>query len=140
MAAAAALNSAKHQSDEPVVGDAPKHELLQPRAATNKRKAVDNEGAKSSKPSRPHTSTAQPTERASDDYCLERFKKNMKFSRGSKIKIGQTKVFQLFVTGYLLYIINQFILTINYYIEFNKRFIFSYFCLVFFLNSSLQKF
>lgn len=31
--------------------------------------------------------TGQPNEKASDDYCLERFKKNMRFSRNSKIKI-----------------------------------------------------
>lgn len=28
------------------------------------------------------------TEKASDDYCLERFKKNMRHSRSSKIKIA----------------------------------------------------
>lgn len=95
MAAAAALNSKNAHSDEPVVGDAPKHELLQQRPATSKRK----DGGDSTKPakvSRPHTGATAggasgqqgPIERASDDYCLERFKKNMKFSRSSKIKIA----------------------------------------------------
>ncbi len=41
----------------------------------------------------PGTSTSTSSasgvvERASDDYCLERFKKNMRFSRNSKIKIA----------------------------------------------------
>lgn len=103
MAAAAALNNKNAHSDEPVVGDAPKHELLQQRPATSKRKDVGGAGASTSgsgggggerppKISRPHTggprAHAQPTERASDDYCLERFRKNMKFSRSSKIKIA----------------------------------------------------
>jgi hypothetical protein len=48
-------------------------------AATTTTAATANAGTSS-------TSTA--TERASDDYCLERFKKNMRFSRSSKIKIA----------------------------------------------------
>lgn len=76
----------KPSKPEPVVGDAPKHELLQP----HKRKDNEPHGSKSSK--KPHAdskkSKNEPTEKASDDYCLERFKKNMKFNRGNKIKIA----------------------------------------------------
>lgn len=142
MAAAAAAKNI--HTDEPVVGDAPKHELLQQRPATMKRKEGHSHGhghghghgggrnntsggggggskgksssggatastssgatgggggverpAKQPKMNRPHTGASggsqqqrQPMERASDDYCLERFKKNMKFSRSSKIKIA----------------------------------------------------
>lgn len=40
---------------------------------------------------KPHQSNKRAnngTEKASDDYCLERFKKNMRFSRSTKIKIA----------------------------------------------------
>lgn len=106
--AAAASKQARADMDEPVVGDAPKHELLQQAAVsasssggshhhhhrpnTLKRKEAGSADAEHKPPRqhRPHTSGAPsaPTERASDDYCLERFKKNMKFSRSSKIKIA----------------------------------------------------
>lgn len=72
----------KTVKEEPVVGDAPKHELLQPQ----KRKEGDvkpndtNVEAKKKK--------NDPVDKASDDYCLEKFKKNMKFNRGNKIKIA----------------------------------------------------
>lgn len=98
MAAAAAAAAAHNRSDEPVVGNAPKHELLQPRPATQKRKdhgggsGSESGGPSAGKSSRPstgaHGKSEAPFERASDDYCLERFKKNMKFSRSSKIKIA----------------------------------------------------
>lgn len=105
MAAAAAYNSKNAHLDEPVVGDAPKHELLQQRPMTTKRKEIGGRhggggglgGSRDTanrppKMSRPHTggpnAPHQPTERASDDFCLERFKKNMKFSRSSKIRIA----------------------------------------------------
>ena len=96
--------------NQPVVGDAPKHELLQPRPSSHKPKRpaehAEKEGeANAEKKSdsksssggfkRPHTasnsasaSTTTATEKASDDYCLERFKKNMRFNRNSKIKIA----------------------------------------------------
>jgi hypothetical protein len=90
--------------NQPVVGDAPKHELLQARPSSHKpkhpnsSKKGEKEGgdAKSDSKSssgglkRPHTSAnpASTTEKASDDYCLERFKKNMRFNRNSKIKIA----------------------------------------------------
>lgn len=89
----------KPVKQDPVVGDAPKHELLQ--QATQKRK--QNELDAASAAARPHAVKkhrhrttnsangkvgADGVERASDDYCLERFKKNMRFSRSTKIKIA----------------------------------------------------
>jgi hypothetical protein len=83
--------------DQPVVGDAPKHELLQRAATTTtKRKgdATEKSASSHAKHARPHTGsnvsgkTGAVVERASDDYCLERFKRNMKFNRSSKIKIA----------------------------------------------------
>ncbi|CAF0890103.1 unnamed protein product [Brachionus calyciflorus] len=73
----------KPTKPEPVVGDAPKHELLQPQ----KRKDTDSFKSKSSH-TEPKKSKNETTEKASDDYCLEKFKKNMKFNRGNKIKIA----------------------------------------------------
>ena len=103
---------------QPVVGDAPKHKLLQQgsvagqkhfipsrkkkpfvnaivvKSSTEKPVEGATEGQSSdaaSKPvsqKRPHASGNPGTmEKATDDYCLERFKKNMRFSRNSKIKI-----------------------------------------------------
>lgn len=43
--------------------------------------------APAKKHKRHHTRTNQTNEKASDEYCLERFKKNMRFNRSSKIKI-----------------------------------------------------
>jgi hypothetical protein len=47
----------------------------------------DNDTARTSK-TISGASGSGVVERASDDYCLERFKKNMRFSRNSKIKIA----------------------------------------------------
>lgn len=90
------------QQQQPVVGDAPKHELLQPggqgikhkmkRASSADRAAERGDKVKSGKKVK-HSNqtdkqqTSQQQEKASDDYCLERFKKNMRFNRNSKIKI-----------------------------------------------------
>lgn len=122
---------------QPVVGDAPKHELLQqsdqtqhslnnyksykssnnnkpnPNArrqyhvSTNERtqeqesasgasSSIAAEGTTEKDPAnqtdtskRPHKRPSNTsTEKASDDYCLERFKKNMRRNRSSKIKIA----------------------------------------------------
>ena len=73
-----------------------------------KRAAVEEEGcAKKEEPAEPSTSgsgsapepkkpatghkrhaSSQAVEKATDDYCLERFKKNMRHGRHSKIKIA----------------------------------------------------
>lgn len=71
----------KPVKQEPVVGDAPKHELLQPQ----KRKDTETHGKKRDTIKK---SKSETTEKASDDYCLEKFKKNMKHNRGNKIKIA----------------------------------------------------
>lgn len=135
-------NTAQAATDnQPVVGDAPKHELLQLASKTEAaNQASYKKHTKTSKGPKPNarrqyhvttnmneeapeneslgkmcapgvdisklqtgaaaTSTAKetdpakkpqkraPTEKASDDYCLERFKKNMRHSRSSKIKIA----------------------------------------------------
>ena len=114
----------------PTVGDAPKHQLLQPKKSeprvasalrhhrqhhhqqhhgggrrqfaistnANEPAAGDEEDADAATTSgvkRTRHAVAAGlasgtvvTERASDDYCLERFKKNMRFNRNSKIKIA----------------------------------------------------
>lgn len=94
--------------DEPVVGDAPKHELLITKHV-NKRhhtgpvksnqqdvvvgqsdQAIKSVNA-SSKPNEQNRNQAHKrptTEKATDDYCLERFKKNMRHGKGSKIRIA----------------------------------------------------
>jgi hypothetical protein len=80
---------------QPVVGDAPKHELLadsnsnsQSDNKTTNKKASKRSSASSSNNNNNNNNNSNNTERASDDYCLERFRKNMKFSRTSKIKIA----------------------------------------------------
>ena len=56
--------------------------------------AADDEQAAAAKPAKKphkrgsHSNATTTTDKASDDYCLERFKKNMRFSRSSKIKIA----------------------------------------------------
>ncbi len=91
---------ARPEDHQPVVGGAPKHELLvqaqtQPSTSSqgpaHKHKRHDGPLKKSGKRSSAvstNASTATGTERATDDYCLERFRKNMRFSRTSKIKIA----------------------------------------------------
>lgn len=76
---------------QPVVGDAPKHELLADSTSTSQsdNKITHKKASKrSSASSSNNNNNNNNTERASDDYCLERFRKNMKFSRTSKIKIA----------------------------------------------------
>lgn len=74
----------KPAKEEPVVGDAPKHELLQP--PKEKRKETDNKSSDSNTEKKKKKTDTD--EKASDEYCLEKFKKNMKFNRGNKIKIA----------------------------------------------------
>jgi hypothetical protein len=81
--------------NQPVVGDAPKHELLADSSSTSQsdnkttnKKAHKRSSASSSSSNNNNNNNNNNTERASDDYCLERFRKNMKFSRTSKIKIA----------------------------------------------------
>lgn len=131
------------QMQQPTVGDAPKHKLLQSTALSTKTEASapkrhhhhngssgssggggggrhnarrkyyvstnqdepessrlstsgkrghvqtsGNDTATTSKTISSTSGTSGVVERASDDYCLERFKKNMRFSRSSKIKIA----------------------------------------------------
>jgi hypothetical protein len=98
---------------QPVVGNAPKHELLQQNfnqysslpsfkrphnvknnthkrrfhtsVSTNERQ--DTSGGSNNPPKRINSSLLT-SEKASDDYCLERFKKSMRHSRNSRIKIA----------------------------------------------------
>lgn len=92
------LTGAKNDG-QPVVGDAPKHELLQqqpqhPQKQFNKPNKTHHRNTTAPKSDAPASTTNKSNnknsnvERASDDYCLERFKKNMRFSRNSKIKIA----------------------------------------------------
>ncbi len=77
------MNQTAKVENQPVVGDVPKHELLQPKSNA-KRKTDEPHQSKSTKKG----STSQPGEKATDEYCFERFKKNMRINRGSKIKIA----------------------------------------------------
>jgi hypothetical protein len=102
-----------NQDSQPVVGNAPKHELLQQnsnhqssftsfkRPHTNKNNAhkrrfhtsistnerEDNNGELNNGPKKINAPLLT-NEKASDDYCLERFKKNMRHGRNSRIKIA----------------------------------------------------
>ena len=94
--------------DEPVVGYAPKHEIKITKNVSKRHhtgpiksnsqdavvgqsdQAIKSTNA-SSKPSDQNRNQAhkrQTTEKATDDYCLERFKKNMRHGKGTKIRIA----------------------------------------------------
>ena len=133
-------NQPQKQDDQPVVGDAPKHELLKqaeqaklmsqsnhhhhhhhnrhhqqrrPQTGSTQAQPAPEEiievlekkiasdadptaeelsaGGQQSSGNKPRSSGGhkrQAVERATDDYCLERFKKNMRHGRSSKIKIA----------------------------------------------------
>jgi hypothetical protein len=80
-----------YDTKEPVVGDAPKHELLT--VQTNKRKLDHKEKGPNNHQHKHHNNnnnhkSGKGVEKATDDAALEKFKKNMRHSKSSRIKIA----------------------------------------------------